>query len=885
MSTFRFSARCLAVSVLALIFATNVTAQETTGNIEGRLVDDAGKPVAFANVVVSGPALQGSRGVMSTSDGYFGIFKLPVGKYTLAITHVSYQGATFEDVLVQLGKTTTMGEISLETTVHEVPAIVVTGKKKLIDPSTAAIGANLTSEEYKELPIDRDYKDMTTLLPHANESFLGDGVNFAGGTGQGNKYFVDGVEVTDPYLALTGTSLPYNFIEEVTVRTGGYEAQYRSSLGGIVNVISYSGSNEFQGQAFGFFINNQFAGDSRHPVEDPRTGEFAQWDVGLGVGGPIKKDNLWFYAAYNPSFSSEDVEIPDQGIYPDETTTHSFASKLTWRAGSRSNVTLTVMGDPTTRNAVGEIFGGTSPPVGFDNPDPFLVDMKTGGVNVLARGTHMFSDRFFLEGSAGVVTRQIYMQGATDRGRSEPTFIDSTDVWSGGYMTPTDDQSTQITADIRGSLTLGQHMLKTGLEFRDNRLDFNEEMDVIIQGGESLYYRFVFSALDGTVRNRIPSAYIQDDWRMTNRLRFNVGVRWDGQFIYDTNGEVGQKILDQWQPRVGVVYQPGELGTQKIFGSFGRYYADMALALPILKLNDKITAGWIYYDHDPRVDPSGGVEDLVSGEIQEEVDGLEGQHYDEFTLGYERQLGKTLTAGARGIYRVLRAGIEDGYVAYTDSTGDFLYGNPGSGALSDYPEMQREYKGLEFILQAMGGSKYNARLAYVLSETWGNYPGLFDSDTGIIFSNVAAPFDYPDQATNATGLLPNDRTHVLKFSGSYSVGSGFSVGTFFTWMTGTPLSVYDPNSTPLYPKFADTRGTAGRTPDIWDLNFRFVYNLGYALKSSVRPRLIADIFHVGSQRDPVAFNETAVSDPNETPFVPTRYQPPTAMRLGLEVDF
>jgi len=230
----------LAVCALVLfalsVITTPVLAQETTGNIEGRLVDDAGKPIAFANINVTSPSLQGGRGVMSTSDGYFGVFKLPVGTYKVTISHVSYQQVIYEEVDVRLGRTTTLGKVTLASKTYEAPAVIVSEKKPLIDPTTTTIGANLEAEEFKDLPLERDYQSIAILLPHTSETAPGDGVKFAGATPQENRYFVDGVETTDAQFGSGGTILPYNFLQEIEVRAGGYEAEYRSSLGGVYRV-------------------------------------------------------------------------------------------------------------------------------------------------------------------------------------------------------------------------------------------------------------------------------------------------------------------------------------------------------------------------------------------------------------------------------------------------------------------------------------------------------------------------------------------------------------------------------------------------------------------------------------------------------------------------
>jgi hypothetical protein len=98
-------------------------AQQTTGSLEGRILDEGGEPVAYANIVVSGPNLQGARGTISTTDGYFRIPSLPIGVYIVNISHITYQALTYHDIAIQLGKTTSLPETRLSVRVHEAPEV------------------------------------------------------------------------------------------------------------------------------------------------------------------------------------------------------------------------------------------------------------------------------------------------------------------------------------------------------------------------------------------------------------------------------------------------------------------------------------------------------------------------------------------------------------------------------------------------------------------------------------------------------------------------------------------------------------------------------------------------------------------------------------------
>ena len=92
------------------------------------------------------------------------------------------------------------------------------------------------------------------LSPMATESYYGDGLNLAGSTGWENVYYIDGNNVTDPMRSSSGTNLPYNFVKEIEIKNGGYEAEFGSSIGGIANIITHSGGNQFHGQVFGFKV-------------------------------------------------------------------------------------------------------------------------------------------------------------------------------------------------------------------------------------------------------------------------------------------------------------------------------------------------------------------------------------------------------------------------------------------------------------------------------------------------------------------------------------------------------------------------------------------------------------------------------------------------------
>ena len=884
--------KSLSILLAILISAVSIWSQEVTGNLDGTILYSEGFPMAGIRIVVSGANLQGTREATTDERGRFFVFALPVGTYSVKIQHPDFQEVIIQDVTIRLGKTTSLGEIRLDLKVLEYN-IVVSEKQPDIDVTTSSGGSNLDLRTVETLPVARDYRSLTSLLPHSVQDPYGTEANMAGSSGLENRYFVDGIETTDPYTGLTGMRLPYNFVREIEVKTGGYEAEYRSSLGGIVNVITSSGGNEFSGQAFGFFTGNRFSGDPRVGSLEPRSGNFSQYDLGVSLGGPIIRDRLWFFAAFNPAFEREEVDLPGQGFFIDKNTTRTFAGKLTWQASRKTNFVFTALGDPSERSAVGDALGIFEPYVSL-NPDPYLDIIQRGGLNFSLKGTYFISDRFMVESTAAWISRRDSHLPATEVGRNERAYVDAeASTISGGSPGWNDCLSSEITFALKGIWTFNRHTLKAGLEYRENKLDSDGTYSSITRYNDYSFWDWTFQ-YGGILKNRIPSLFLQDSWEIARRLRLNFGLRWDGQFIVATDGKVHQKILDQYAPRIGIVYQPGKNESQKIFASFGRYYEDLMLYIFSLYGSDFGGATSLTYDHDPRVDPSGGDAWIQPNTIQSAIQGLKGQHYDELTLGYERQAGKNFRLGVRGILRRLREAIEDSNITVSGES-VFVMGNPGRGQLAAFPRPRREYSALELTLEKFGGRKFNFIASYVLSRNYGNYNGIADLDlVGTYSPNVGGQFDLPEKMANSLGLLPNDRTHVFKFSGSYRWPIGLTLGTSVLWESGTPLSEWGGGSIPGYLFLIRPRGSGGRTPSILDVNFRLMFELAKVKKISWLPRIFLDVFHVASKRTPIGFDQIHYHnldadgnqiDPNPTYGAAIRFFPPMSARLGMEMRF
>jgi len=454
--------------------------------------------------------------------------------------------------------------------------VMVTETSITLDPARTTAGGNLAARDYDALPVDRDYRSLLTVLPHSNNSYRGDPVNVGGSTGLENQYYVDGVNVTDARNGYRAMSLPYDFVRTVDVKAGGYEAQYGRALGALVNAVTYSGTNDFESSLFGFF---QPVALSMAPRRIPALAErgAVSYDYGARVSGPVLRDRLWFSAAINPRIDRVEKEIPGYGLFLDHSSSLRYATKLTWRAHPSASVELSVLGDPTVQDQVAPLPGGVSAAAA---PDPLLLRLESGGSVASLRATVTPSPKLLLQASVAHQQDRLSVGGRTP-GAAELPYFDNFNGTIGGGVNQTSETNNRTSLALRSTSLLTRHTVVLGVDYEDAATLTGIDRHVIGRNNDTTWFESRDFAVRATYHNRSPAAYAQDAWRITDRLTVNAGLRWSGQFLSGHTGRTAQKITDEWQPRVGFVWQPGRASTQRVFGSYGRYYQMVPTRAPL----------------------------------------------------------------------------------------------------------------------------------------------------------------------------------------------------------------------------------------------------------------------------------------------------------------
>jgi len=391
-------------------------ASASVGSLRGTVRDKSGGNAAVgATVVATSPALQGEQVVITDDTGQYFITSLPPGVYTLT---VYYTDATFSrgNVLVQLGKEAVVNitvDTGAATGKPKGEIITISGTAPIVDQGSTKTGLTITDDYTRNIPVARTFGGVVGQAAGAQSDNYG--ISFAGSTSVENVYIVEGINTTDTAYGGLSSNLPNEFISETEVITGGYNAEFGRATGGIVNVVTKSGSNEFHGSVFGYFQPGGFVAEA-NPVKreggsiDTETNLDYRYDLGAELGGPIVKDKIWFHVGFNPSFTKytttrnvgtqidenqdgiPDVD-PETGFTIHETIastdiprdfkTYFFTGKINAAVNQNNQFQLSAFGNPRSATDVYTV---------TRNPQQILYDYNDGAYDVAAKWTSKFAE-------------------------------------------------------------------------------------------------------------------------------------------------------------------------------------------------------------------------------------------------------------------------------------------------------------------------------------------------------------------------------------------------------------------------------------------------------------------------------------------------------------
>jgi len=313
---FKFISLMLA---LTLSLATAAFGQRTTGDIEGTITDAQGAVVPNVAVTVTSTGDSGfKRTVTASADGFFRIQQVPPGTYTVSTAAISGFGATKREVSVAVDST---ASVNIQLAVGGTSAVVdVTSSDAApIDVGGSKISSTISAAKIDLLPKGVDFTSVLKTVPGTRGEGLAGGFSVDGASGSENSFFIDGQEVSN---FRTGTlngnnAIPTQFVQEVQVKSSGFEAEFGGATGGVISVVTKGGGNDFRGEFGVQFSNPRFNGDNRPGLYRFTSGSGAtflqpteyitapksrgtNYFPTANISGPIVKDKLWFFTSYSP---------------------------------------------------------------------------------------------------------------------------------------------------------------------------------------------------------------------------------------------------------------------------------------------------------------------------------------------------------------------------------------------------------------------------------------------------------------------------------------------------------------------------------------------------------------------------------------------------------
>ena len=387
----------------------------TTGTIEGVITDSHGARVPGVTITAVGPNLIQPQSTVSNSEGRYRILNLPPGRYLVATQSTQgFARSVKEDVEVNLSKTSSV-PISLEPTATTT-TVTVRADAQGIDATNNTSGTNVSTDQFSNFVTQRTVQSIYSIAPSVTRSGLRDvsgrdrDPSVAGSSGLENLYILDGINTTDPSFGGSGANLPFEFVQEVEIKTGAFGAEYGLSMGGIFNVLTKSGGNSFHGDAFAYFTTKGMVRETKSfPFIGSAPDGFSEIDAGFDLGGPIKRDKLWFFGAFNPQrrenfYFTQTLRQPASN----KVVTPFYAGKLTYAINQRHVLTFSTFGDFTRItgfrvNMSGNVMalGGTVSGFGAD-PKSFLGLGELGGDNYAVRLNSTITSNWISEFSFGV---------------------------------------------------------------------------------------------------------------------------------------------------------------------------------------------------------------------------------------------------------------------------------------------------------------------------------------------------------------------------------------------------------------------------------------------------------------------------------------------------
>jgi hypothetical protein len=631
--------RCLALLFLAWSADPTRLAAQVASIVQGTITDPQGLAVKDAAVALSGPMLAREISVASDAIGSYRVPGLPAGIYSLRVAKPSFATKTYVGLVVTVNRSLVLDVVLAISPVQT--EVTVSAFSPLVEKDTSSSGATILPQQIEQMPINgRNYLDLMQLVPgvavnRQRDAGTDDAVPILGERGGNATFLIDGMPNKNSVDGGPAAPFDQDSILEFQVLTAGYKAEFGHGSGGVVNVVSKSGTSHWHAVVSAFHRNSAL--DSSD-VPGAGTPFLRRWDPSTNLGGPVVKDRVYFFGSLEriretrqlnfifPPRIPEFLQIREETFDKHNQTfeTRSFL-KLDEQAGrhrvtEQMNLTNGHVTDflplsqatslPSTRTDSDSrylMWGLHDTATLGDQSSPFLLNayLQYRGEPLAQRAAHP---------EASPATTLFNLFSGLDTGRLTG---DLGQVQFGAGFTPLLLQQQYLSAGANFDKVVGRHDIKFGWDFQRARVNGVEAGNVLNQlfattsdfsqfgpvdsGGYVLRKVAGLPPDDNSIRlrNTYNGLFTQDDWKVSGTLTLNLGLRWDYDSRFPNRANFSPRLGIAWSPSPrtvisaswGVFYDNFRLGLARDVPGFGgaNLFRNQTISFPRLFYGDPTT--------------------------------------------------------------------------------------------------------------------------------------------------------------------------------------------------------------------------------------------------------------------------------------------------------